>query len=181
MVTFISGDLMGSGELINLLAEADKSALDVRKESKTSRLLARQKEERMLNERISLLKEQNEALSDSAWYQFAIGMVSNVLNLASWAVSVLVPPVAPVVQVANQTAQGALNGVAQIDPNSKKARELGVDAEVAQKKANAEGLRATLAEEHMKEAEESARTVQNRLEKAIDNLQQSGDRIAGQG
>lgn len=181
MTTPVSGDLMGSGELINLLAEADKSALDVRKESQTSRLLAHQKEERLLNERISLLKEQNEALSDSAWYQFAVGMVSNVLNMASWAVSVVFPPAAPVVQVANQAAQGALNGAAQIDPNSKKARELGVDAEMAQKRASAEGLRATLAEEHLKASEDSVRTVQNRLEKAIANLQDSGDRVAGRG
>lgn len=178
MVTPVSGDLMGSGELINLMAEADKLSSDVREDNKTTRRLAHQKEERLLNERISLLREQNEALSDSAWYQFAVGMVSNVLNLASWAVSVVFPPAAPVVQAANQAAQGALNGAAQIDPDSKKARELGVDAEMAQKRASAEGLRATLAEEHLKASEDSARTVQSRLERAIANLQESGETLA---
>lgn len=177
MVSPVSNDLMGSGELINLMAEADKLSSEVRKDNKASRMIAQQKNLRLVDERISLLREQNEALSDSSWYQFAVGVVSNVLNIATQVVSIVIPPLAPVVQIANQAAQGAVNGAGQLDPYSKKGRALGVDAERAQKKATAESLRATSAEEHMKEAEESARTVETRLERAIANLQESGETV----
>ena len=166
---------MSGSELITLMAEGDKLSSEVRKDNRTTRQLAHEKNRRLLDERISLLQEQNEALSSSSWYQFAVGLVSNILNIATQVISFVLPPAAPLAQAANQAAQGGLNSASQLDPHSKKGRELGVSAEKAQKKANEEMARASVAEEHMKETEESARTIQNRLERAIGNLEASGE------
>lgn len=162
-----------SGNIQDILAQAESASGDVRKDAKIMRQIHHNKNNRLLDQNISALKKQQSQLGKAGWMNFAIGMMSNLMNIATTVFSAIFPPLAPVFMAVNAALQAGLKAVSQINPFSKNAGKAGVQAQEFQKLAEKEQFKSTLEDERIKAMVESGQIFKNRMEKAIENFQKA--------
>ena len=161
MALTISGNV-SSGNLQDILAQAEEASSDERKDAKITRQLYHQKKMTMLDGNISKLKEQSSQLGKAGWLSFFTGIVAQGLQF----LDLLVPGLGTVLST-------AVNQTQSLNPFAKNAREAGVDAENYKKKAEKEDYRFAMEDERIKAMVESDQIFKNRMEKAIENVQKS--------
>lgn len=162
-----------SGNIQDILAQAEEASGDARKDAKIARQLYHDKNSRLLDQNISALKKQQSELGKAGWFNFAIGMFSNLLNVAATALSAFIPPLAPVIMAGNLALQGGLQAVSNINPYTKSAGKAAVDASEFQKLAEKEQFKSGMEDERIKAMVESNQVFKNRMEKTIEILQKS--------
>ncbi len=160
-----------------LLEEANQDSLEARKDTKLARAIHHEKNMALLDKNISALQKQQNALGKAGTFNFFIGICSNFFNIGTLALSLALPPLAPVFQAANQGIQGVINSVSQLNPYTKEAGQAGVNAEKFKKWAEVENFQTSIEEEHLKSMTESQQTFKNRMEKALENMERSEETV----
>lgn len=170
----ISSSNGSSVNLMEILAQADKVASDSKKDSKVMRQLYHQKNMRHLDGNIAKLKEQSSQIGKAGWFNFIVGMFSNLFNIASMVVSVVLPGVGTAIAtMANSAMQGLLKGIAQLNPFSKKARNAGIQAEEFKKLAKNSQYKFDMEDERLDAKTESQSIFKRRMERAIEDVQKA--------
>lgn len=160
--------------LLEALAQADKVASDSKKDSKITRQLHHQKNMRHLDDNVAKLKEQSDQIGKAGWFNFIVGMFSNLFNIAAQIISVALPGLGTAIaNVVNTGLQSILQGISQLNPFSKNAREAGIEAEESKKLAQNAQFKFDMEDERLDAMTDSQGILKRRMERAIEDVQKS--------
>lgn len=160
----------------DLLAGADKSTSDARKDSKIMRQLHHAKSERALDQNIAALQKQADQMGKSGMLNFVVGLVTNLVAVAAQVLSVIFPGVgAMVATLVNKVVQTVGQAIQTKDPYAKEARQEGINAESYKKEAATASHQSGIEDEFIKQLEGSGQTTRNRMEKAFEDLLKAKD------
>lgn len=169
----ISPPSEGQLNLQEIIALTDKASSDTQKDLKATRKLNHLKKMNHLDQNIHELKTQQSQLSKAKWFNFIIGMVSNVFNALSSVLSAVLPGVGPMIaKIGNSFLQKVLELVGQMNPHQSKADQAQIKAKEFEHLAQADQFQQSIEEERLQAEKETQQLSKKRLEQALNHIQE---------
>jgi len=145
-----------------LMFEADRINSDQRKSSKLKRELHNEKKLNLLDQKIGKLQERHDKLGIGAIFGFAMNLFSNLIQK----LDLLIPGLGSALSMAAQAAE-------KLNPFQRAASQAEIDSVQFQSLAEKEDKLFQREDENVKANQEHRRTINHRLEKALQDLQET--------